>query len=104
MTTFNKVLLPSVLAATLGLGMLAARPAQAQDYHRYTRTETVTTRYIHAGPLTPGQRKAQRLHRQAVQFDHQATYEDQHGHPKVGARLARQASQLNALAYQAAHR
>ncbi len=96
--TVRKAYVTSLAAVLVGLGVLAAHPAQAQGYRRVTRTTTVT-HYTYAAPLTGGQREAQRLHREAVRLDHQATYEDQHGHPERGTQLARQASHLNAMAF-----
>lgn len=101
MTMLTKTLLPSLLAATFALAGFAATPAQARGYYR---SRTIVRHYIYPGSLTAGQRRAKRLHREAVRLDHQATYEDQHGHPKVGEQLAHQASHLNALAYRAARR
>lgn len=99
MTIRNTTLLAAALAAALGLGVSAV---QAQGHHTYTRTTTVT-HYTYRAHLTSSQKEAKRLHRQAVRLDHRATYEDQHGHPKIGASLARQASDLNAKAFRLAH-
>jgi ABC-type sugar transport system substrate-binding protein len=101
MTILNRLTKTAALAAALALGVLAAHPAQAQTH--IVRRTVITTHYTVRGPLTPGQREAQRLHRQAVKLDHQATYADQHGNRKLGGQLAQEASDLNARAYRAAH-
>jgi hypothetical protein len=102
MTIFRKALLPSVLAATLAVGALAAAPALAQGRHVYKRT-VIIHRYTFKPALTGRQREAQQLHRDAVRLDHQATIADQHGNRKLGESLAHQASQDNARAYRLAH-